>query len=49
MKKLFALIVAAAMVAGAAAPSFAAATHDHCAFRDKSFCVSKSLSDINNS
>lgn len=49
MKNLFALIVAAVMVAGATAPSFAAAPHNHCAFKDQSFCVAKSLSDINNS
>ncbi len=48
MKKLFALIVAAIMVAGATVPTFAQPQGDHCPFKDKSLCVTKSLSDINN-
>lgn len=43
MKKIFALILATVMVAGAAAPSFAA-TADHCSFTDKTLCVTESLS-----
>ncbi|MBN9335974.1 hypothetical protein [Devosia sp.] len=41
MKKIFALVIASVMVAGVATPSFAA---DHCAFKDKSLCVTESLS-----
>lgn len=48
MKKIFALILATVMVAGAAAPSFAATSGDQCSFTDKSLCVSQSLSEINN-
>lgn len=43
MKKIFALVIASVMVAGAAAPTFAA-TADHCVFKDKSLCVTESLS-----
>jgi len=43
MKKIFALVIASVMVAGVATPSFAA-TSDHCAFKDKSLCVTESLS-----
>ena len=45
MKKIFALALASLMVAGVATPSFAA---DHCAFKDKSLCVTESLVDVNN-
>jgi hypothetical protein len=41
MKKLVALVLASALIAGAAAPSFAA---DNCAFKDKALCVTESLS-----
>jgi hypothetical protein len=47
MKKIIALVLATAMVAGAAAPSFAA-TADHCAFKDQTLCVTQSLVDVNN-
>lgn len=43
MKKILALVVASVMVAGVATPSFAA-NADHCAFKDKSLCVTESLS-----
>ncbi|WP_161796863.1 hypothetical protein [Devosia soli] len=43
MKKIFALVIASVMVAGVATPSFAAAP-DHCAFKDKTMCVTESLS-----
>lgn len=49
MKKIVALAIASLMVAGVATPSFAATSGDHCAFKDKSLCVTQSLSDINNS
>ena len=48
MKKIIALAIASVMVAGAAAPSFAASP-DHCAFKDKSLCVTESLVSVNNS
>ncbi|SFV30380.1 hypothetical protein SAMN05216456_1000 [Devosia crocina] len=40
MKKILALVLASVMVAGAAAPSFAAET---CAFKDVNLCTSESL------
>ena len=43
MKKIIALVLATAMVAGAAAPTFAATSGDHCSFKDKSLCVTQSL------
>ncbi|WP_449394587.1 hypothetical protein [Devosia riboflavina] len=48
MKKIFALILATVMVAGVAAPSFAATASNDCSFVDKTLCVSQSLSEINN-
>lgn len=45
MKKILALVLAMAMVAGVAAPSFAA---EKCVFRDASMCVTQSISSLNN-
>ena len=45
MKKIIALVLATAMVAGAAAPTFAA---DNCSFKDKTLCVTESLVSYNN-
>ena len=42
MKKLITLIVASALVAAVAGPSFAGDTN--CAFKDKTLCVTESLS-----
>lgn len=43
MKKILALALASLMVAGVATPSFAASA-DNCAFKDKSLCVTESIS-----
>lgn len=43
MKKIIALVLATAMVAGAAAPTFAATSGDNCSFKDKALCVTESL------
>ncbi|WP_160194769.1 hypothetical protein [Devosia riboflavina] len=48
MKKIIALVFATAMVAGAAAPTFAATSGDNCSFKDKALCVTESLVDVNN-
>ena len=52
MKKVFALVFTTLIIAGGAAPTFAAATvhhpahqyQSHCVFKDKSLCEVKSLS-----
>lgn len=45
MKKIFAVVLATVMVAGAVAPSFAMATSGpDCVFKDKTLCVTESLS-----
>lgn len=51
MKKIIALVFATAMVAGAAAPTFAASTSDvnDCVFKDKTLCITESLVSYNNS
>jgi len=43
MKKFLAIVLAAVAVAGLAVPSFAADA-DNCVFKDKSLCVTESLS-----
>lgn len=48
MKKIIALVLATAMVAGAAAPTFAATSGDNCSFKDKTLCVTESLVSYNN-
>lgn len=47
MKKIIALVFATAMVAGAAAPTFAATQGDNCTFKDKTLCVTESLVSYN--
>jgi len=44
MKKIIALVVASVMIAGAAAPTFAA---DNCAFKDATLCKTESLVSYN--
>lgn len=49
MKKIIALVLATAMVAGAAAPTFAATSGENCVFTDKALCTTESLVSYNNS
>ncbi|MDV3250337.1 hypothetical protein DevBK_03210 [Devosia sp. BK] len=44
MKKIIALAIASLVVAGVATPSFAATSGPNCVFKDKSLCVTESLS-----
>jgi hypothetical protein len=46
MKKILSAILALTIVAGIAAPAFAW-TGDTCPFKDKSMCVTESLSSVN--
>jgi len=45
MKKIFAAVITAALVAGAAAPAFAEATLQNCVFKDKALCTVETLSN----